>query len=128
MIKVLIDTHVLLWGLQDEAKLSSRVRELLPSAEVWISVASLWEIITKVQVGKLDLPAPVGDYLSAKLKANGVSVLPLTFDHVRRLEKIPLHHRDPFDRIMVCQSIEHGLTLVTVDPLLAQYPVAILPG
>jgi len=125
-MKVLIDTHVLLWGLQDEAKLSSRVRELLPAAEVWISVASLWEIITKVQVGKLDLPGPVGDYLSAKLKANGVSVLPLTFDHVRRLEKIPLHHRDPFDRILIAQSMAESIPLVTSDPQLKKYSVEVI--
>jgi PIN domain nuclease of toxin-antitoxin system len=125
-MKVLIDTHVLLWGLQDEAKLSSRVRKLLPAAEVWISVASIWEIITKVQVGKLDLPGPVGDYLSSKLKANGVSVLPLTFDHVRRLEKIPLHHRDPFDRILIAQSMAESIPLVTSDPELKKYSVEII--
>ena len=62
-MKVLIDTHVLLWGIQDPAKVSSRVQTLLPAADVWISVASLWEIITKVQIGKLVLPTPVGDYL-----------------------------------------------------------------
>jgi PIN domain nuclease of toxin-antitoxin system len=125
-MKVLIDTHVLLWGLQDEAKLSNRVRDLLPAAEVWISVASIWEIITKVQVGKLDLPGPVGDYVAAKLRANGVSVLPLTFDHVRRLEQIPLHHRDPFDRILVAQSVAESMPLVTADPQLKKYSVEVI--
>lgn len=125
-MKVLIDTHVLLWGLQDEAKLSSRVRDLLPTAEVWISVASLWEIITKVQVGKLDLPRPVGDYLSAKLKSNGVSILPLVFEHVRRLEKLPLHHRDPFDRILIAQSLQEKLPLVSADPQFEKYPVRLI--
>ncbi|HSY92681.1 MAG TPA: type II toxin-antitoxin system VapC family toxin [Candidatus Binatus sp.] len=125
-MKVLIDTHVLLWGLQDEAKLSKRVRDLLPVAEVWISVASLWEIITKVQVGKLDLPGPVGDYLSAKLKANGVSVLPLVFDHVRRLEELPLHHRDPFDRILIAQSLEEKLPLVSGDPQFQKYSIRLI--
>jgi len=122
-MKVLIDTHVLLWGLQDEAKVSRRVRTLLPKADVWISVASVWEIVAKVQVGKLTLPSPVGEYLTAKLKENGVSVLPLMFDHVKRLEEIPLHHRDPFDRILVAQSLEEDLPLVTADPVFAKYPV-----
>jgi PIN domain nuclease of toxin-antitoxin system len=125
-MKILIDTHVFLWGIQDEAKLSNRVRDLLPAAEVWFSVASLWEIITKVQVGKLDLPRPVGDYVVAKLRANGVSVLPLTLDHVRRLEEIPLHHRDPFDRILVAQSTAESMPLVTADPLLRRYSVEII--
>ncbi len=125
-MKVLIDTHVLLWGLQDEAKLSRRVRALLPAADVWMSVASLWEIIAKVQVGRLTLPSPVGDYLSGKLRANGVSVLPLTFDHVRRLEEIPLHHRDPFDRILIAQSIDERLPLVSADPQFAKYSVELI--
>jgi len=125
-MKILIDTHVLLWGIQDEARVSSRVRALLPAADVWISVASLWEIITKVQIGKLVLPAPVGDYLAQKLKMNGVSVLPLTFDHVRRLEEIPLHHRDPFDRILIAQSLEEKLPLVSADPHFEKYPIQLI--
>jgi PIN domain nuclease of toxin-antitoxin system len=125
-MKVLIDTHVLLWGLQDEPKLSDRVRTLLPKAEVWISVASLWEIIAKVQVGKLKLPTPVRDYLTLKLRENGVSVLPLTFDHVRRLEELPLHHRDPFDRILIAQSLEENLPLITADALFKNYAVRLI--
>ncbi len=122
-MKVLIDTHVLLWGIQDAGKVSVRVRELLPAADVWISVVSLWEIMTKVQIGKLVLPDPVGDYLAEKLKMNGVSILPLTFSHVRRLSGIPLHHRDPFDRILIAQSMEENLPLVTSDTAFEQYSV-----
>jgi PIN domain nuclease of toxin-antitoxin system len=125
-MKALIDTHVLLWGLQSEEKLSPQVQTLLPKSDLWISVASLWEIITKVQVGKLDLPKPVGDYLSKKLKANGVLVLQITFDHVKRLEELPLHHRDPFDRMLIAQSIEENLPVITADPLFKQYPVQVL--
>jgi PIN domain nuclease of toxin-antitoxin system len=125
-MRILIDTHVLLWGLQDEGKLSHRVRNLLPQEDVWISVASLWEIIAKVQVGRLTLPKPVSDYLTEKLTENGVSVLPLTFAHVKRLEEIPLHHRDPFDRILIAQSMEEKLPLVTADPLFRQYSVHLI--
>jgi PIN domain nuclease of toxin-antitoxin system len=125
-MKVLIDTHVFLWGIQDEARVSGRVRALLPVADVWISVASLWEIITKVQIGKFALPAPVGDYLADKLRMNGVSVLALNFDHVRRLEEIPLHHRDPFDRILIAQSLEEKLPLVSADPHFEKYPIQLI--
>lgn len=125
-MRVLIDTHVLLWGLQDESKLSRRVRTLLPAAEVWISVASLWEIIAKTQVGKLALPTPLGDYLTEKLTANGVSVLPLTFDHVRRLEELPLHHRDPFDRILIAQSLSESMPLVSADPQFEKYRIELI--
>jgi PIN domain nuclease of toxin-antitoxin system len=112
--------------LQDDKRLSPRVQRLLPSADVWVSVASLWEIVAKVQIGKLDLPTPVADYLTEKLKANGVSVLPLTFDHVKRLEDLPLHHRDPFDRILIAQSLEESIQLVSADPKLSRYPVQLI--
>jgi PIN domain nuclease of toxin-antitoxin system len=125
-MRVLVDTHVFLWGLQHEDRLSRRVQTLLPKSDVWISVASLWEIIAKVQVGKLSLPTPVGDYLAAKLKANGVMVLPITFDHVKRLEELSLKHRDPFDRMLIAQSIEEKLPVVTADPLFKQYPVQVI--
>ena len=125
-MKVLVDTHVFLWGLQDEGKLSRRVRTLLPVADVWISVASLWEIIAKVQVRKLVLPSPVGEYLTTKLTANGVFVLPLTFDHVKRLENLPLFHRDPFDRILIAQSLNESVPLVSADPQFEKYPVELI--
>jgi PIN domain nuclease of toxin-antitoxin system len=125
-MKILIDTHVFLWGLFDETKLSSRIARLLPTSEVWISVASLWEIIAKVQIGKLTLPGPVSAYLTAQLKTNGVSVLPITLDHVKRLEQLPVHHRDPFDRILIAQSLEESIELVSADPQFAKYPIHVI--
>ncbi len=68
----------------------------------------------------------MGDYLSAKLKANGVLILQITFDHVKRLEGLPLHHCDPFDRILIAQSLEEKLPVVTSDPLFARYPVEVI--
>ncbi|MGD0181634.1 MAG: type II toxin-antitoxin system VapC family toxin [Terriglobales bacterium] len=125
-MRILIDTHVFLWGLTEEARLSQAVRTLLPVADVWMSVAGIWEIITKVQVGKLTLPSPVGPFLTAKLAANGVSVLPITLNHVLRIESLELHHRDPFDRVLIAQSIEEKLPLVTADPHFERYPVEII--
>jgi len=125
-MKVLIDTHVLLWGLSDQSKLSKRVRSLLPTADVWLSVASIWEIIAKVQVGKLKLPTPLAPYLTAKLAANGVSILPITVDHVLRLAGIEMHHRDPFDRILIAQSLQEKLPIVTADSLFDHYSVQLI--
>jgi PIN domain nuclease of toxin-antitoxin system len=124
-MKILIDTHVLLWGLQGN-KLSAKVSGLLPVSDLWISVASLWEIITKTQTGKLQLPTPVGEYLARKVKENGVSLLQINFDHVKRLETLPLHHRDPFDRILIAQSLEEDLPLVTADPRFEKYPIRVI--
>jgi PIN domain nuclease of toxin-antitoxin system len=125
-VRILIDTHVFLWGLTTEGRLSQTVRSLLPVADVWISVASIWEIITKVQVGKLTLPSPVGPFLTAKLAFNGVSVLPITLDHVLKIESLELHHRDPFDRVLIAQSIHEKLPLVTADPHFQRYPVEVI--
>jgi len=125
-MRVLLDTHTLLWALTEKSKLSPRVRSLLPAAESWFSVAGLWEILTKVQVGKLALPRPAGAFVTSELSSNGVQVLPITLDHVLRLESLELHHRDPFDRILIAQSLEEKLPIVTSDPLFARYPVELI--
>jgi PIN domain nuclease of toxin-antitoxin system len=125
-MKVLIDTHVFLWGLSDETKLSREARSLLTTADVWMSVASVWEIITKVQIGKMKLPSPVGPYLTSRLVANGVSVLSVSMAHVLRIERLELHHRDPFDRILIAQSLEEKIPLVTADPQFNRYPVEVI--
>lgn len=125
-MRVLLDTHTLLWALTEKSRLSSRVRLLLPSAETWFSVAGVWEILIKVQVGKLKLPRPTGAFVMSKLSSNGVQVLTVAVDHVLRLESLELHHRDPFDRILIAQSLEEKLPIVTSDPVFAQYPVDII--
>lgn len=125
-MKVLLDTHVLLWGLTEEAKLSPRVRALLPSAESWFSAASLWEIIIKVQAGRLSLPTPAGAFLTTKLAENGVRLLPIVQSHVLRVEGLGLRHRDPFDRILAAQSLEEDLPLVTADPVFQRYGVQVI--
>ena len=125
-MKILLDTHTLLWGLSNEAKLSERVRTLLPEAETWLSVASLWEILIKSQSGKLPLPQPAGPYVMAKLKANGVKILPVRPEHVLRIESLPMHHRDPFDRMLIAQSIEERLPLVTSDAVFHLYEMNLI--
>jgi PIN domain nuclease of toxin-antitoxin system len=125
-MKVLIDTHVFLWGLTQQSRLSEKIRALLPVSDVWISVASVWEIVTKVQIGKLSLPDPVGPYIRAQFAANGVSVLPILLDHVLRIQSMQLHHRDPFDRILIAQSLEESLPIVTSDPQFEKYPVELI--
>lgn len=125
-MKVLLDTHTFLWAVTDEWRLSANVRRLLGSAELWWSVASVWEAITKVQIGKLSLPEPSGAFLTSELASNGVRILPVTLDHVLRIESLPLYHRDPFDRMLVAQSIEEGWPIVTADPHFKSYPAQVL--
>ena len=125
-MKVLLDTHTFLWGITHEEKVPLRARSLILSAEPWLSVASVWEILTKVQLGKLDFPEPSGEYIVSKLSFNGIQVLPVTLKHVLRVEELPLHHRDPFDRLLIAQSIEEGWPIITADPWFARYPVEVI--
>jgi len=125
-MNILLDTHIFLWALTDESKLSARVRKLLPTANTWFSVASIWEILIKSQAGRLPLPPPVGPFVISKLAFNGVRVLPVTTDHVLRIEFLPGHHRDPFDRMLIAQSQAEKLPLVTADPIFARYAVEVI--
>jgi PIN domain nuclease of toxin-antitoxin system len=125
-MKILLDTHTFLWAVTEERRLSPKVRRLLVSAETWWSVVSLWEALAKATIGKLSLPQPAGGFLVRELKSNGVGVLPVTLSHVLRVESLALHHRDPFDRLLIAQSIEEGWPIVTADPLFARYPVEVI--
>ena len=125
-MKVILDTQVFLWGLTEPEKLSVAARRSLASSETFWSVASIWEVLIKVQLGKLRMPASVGDYLISKMTANGVSVLPIRLEHVLRIEKLPMHHRDPFDRVLIAQSMEEGWPLITADSVFRSYPVQVI--
>jgi PIN domain nuclease of toxin-antitoxin system len=125
-MKILLDTHTFLWAITEEKRLSQEARRLIASSECWWSVVSLWEAIQKVQVGKLSLPLPSGAFLTTELSSNGVHLLPVSFGHVLRVESLPLHHRDPFDRMLIAQSIEEGWPIITADPVFERYPVDVI--
>ncbi len=126
-MKALLDTHTFLWAIAEEKRLSRRAQQIYTgSNDLWLSVASVWEILIKVQLGKLPLPQPAGPYLVKKLVKERIEVLPITLDHVLRTESLPQHHRDPFDRLLIAQSIEEGWPIVTADPWFARYPVDVI--
>jgi PIN domain nuclease of toxin-antitoxin system len=125
-MKVLLDTHTFLWAITDESRLSSRARTLMASSELWWSVVSLWETIQKVQIGKLTLPLPAGAFLQGELQTSNVKLLPVRPSHVMRFETLPLHHRDPFDRMLIAQSIEEGWPILTADSSFSRYPVKVI--
>jgi PIN domain nuclease of toxin-antitoxin system len=125
-MRVLLDTHAFIWAITDERRLSPRARSLIASSELWWSVVSLWEAIQKAQVGKLSLPLPAGPFLTGELSSNHVRLLPVSLSHVLRVEELPLHHRDPFDRLLIAQSIEEKWPIVTADPWFARYPVEVI--
>ena len=126
-MKAILDTHTFLWAIAEEGKLSRRAQQIYTGPnDLWLSVASVWEILIKVQAGRLPFPEPSGPYLVKELAKNRIEVLPITLDHVLRTESLPRHHRDPFDRLLIAQSIEEKWPIVTADPWFARYTVDVI--
>ena len=118
-MKVLLDTHVLLWAMQDSRQLSTLARKRIGAAEAaYVSAASLWEIAIKAQLGKLSLDSEV---LEEQLALSGLQRLPVTWQHTVQVRKLPMHHRDPFDRMLVAQAMSEPLRLLTHDKGLRVY-------
>lgn len=126
-MRALLDTHAFLWGIAGDRRMSQRAREIfIGPSNLLMSIASIWEILIKVQVGKLNLPPPAAPYIIRKLSESRIETLPISVDHLVALGRLPLHHRDPFDRILIAQSIEEGLPIITADPFFSRYPVKVV--
>jgi PIN domain nuclease of toxin-antitoxin system len=126
-MKAILDTHAFLWALAGDARMSSRARDIFAgSTDLSLSIASVWEILIKVQSGKLNFPRPAGPYLLSRLAENRIKKLSISIDHLLAFERLPLHHRDPFDRILIAQSIEENWPIITADPMFRQYPIQVI--
>lgn len=127
-MKAILDTHAFLWWIADSPQLSERVRDLLGDGdnEILFSAASAWEIAVKCGLGKLDLAKTPDKFIPEQLRANAFLPLPIELSHALCVYNLPLHHRDPFDRILVAQSILEGAPLVTRDEKLDLYDVETL--
>jgi len=127
-VKLLVDTHCWLWYLLAPEKLNADAQSLLRSDEheVFLSTASAWEMVIKHGLGKLRLPSPPDQYIPDRLAALGHSSAPIEQRHVLDLAQLPLHHRDPFDRVLVTQARLDGLRLVTADRQLKAYAVDLI--
>lgn len=124
-MRLLLDTHVLLWSSHEPERLSDDVRDLLGDAdnELYFSVGSCWEIAIKQSLGKLRLGKPLEHVIADEIAVNGLRLLPIDLRHVARVGRLPFLHRDPFDRLLVAQALDENLTLVTADAQVAQYEV-----
>ncbi len=128
-MKLLLDTHIFLWYISADPKLPAAYLAAIrdPANEVFLSAASVWEAVIKYDLGKLPLPAPPAEYLPRQRIAHGIAALSIDEGAMPHLAGTPPLHRDPFDRMLVAQALQHGLTIATVDAAVMAYPVPVLP-
>ena len=128
MRRFLIDTHCWLWTFLTPERLNDEAAALIGSDmhAVVFSAVSAWEIAIKVALGKLRLPEPAEEYVGSRTDAQGMKPLPIYIHHALRVARLPLHHRDPFDRLLIAQAQAEGLPLMTGDPRIAEYDVEII--
>lgn len=124
-MKALLDTHVFLWSLLGDERLSAQARTLLEDArnDLFFSAASAFEIALKVTKGRLDLPEPPEILIPSRLASFAFEALPISVDHAVRAAQLPPIHSDPWDRLLIAQAQIEGLPIVSADPLVAQYDV-----
>jgi len=124
-MNVLLDTHTFLWFVLDDARLSAPAKMLIedPANAVFISPASFWEIAIKVRLGKLELRCSYDDFMDRGIFGNDFAILPIEPKHTSLLTTLPLHHRDPFDRLLVAQASIENVPIVSADALLDAYGV-----
>lgn len=126
-MRLLLDSHTLLWWVRDDPALKKRARTLIADSanECYVSHASAWEMAIKASLGKLTLPSTVERFVVDQCEINGFRLLPITLAHIALVELLPFHHRDPFDRLLVAQARLEGMTLVSRDPTLKDYGISI---
>ncbi|PSB45916.1 PIN domain nuclease [Cyanosarcina cf. burmensis CCALA 770] len=125
-MELLLDTHIFLWYISGNTQLSPNFRDSIqdPNNNVYLSVVSLWECIIKYQLGKLPLPKSPEIYLPEQRKQHRIDSLKVDEASVARLIQLPPLHRDPFDRLLICQAFEHNLIIVTADTAVMSYQIA----
>jgi PIN domain nuclease of toxin-antitoxin system len=127
-MRLLLDTHTLLWFIANDPQLSVPARRNIEDAahEKFVSAANLWEITVKLSLGKLKLPRPFAEVFPQQLEVNGFELLPISCAHLNQNVTLPFHHRDPFDRLLIAQALADDLTIVTRDLEFSKYSVKIL--
>jgi PIN domain nuclease of toxin-antitoxin system len=125
--QLLLDTHALLWWATDDDRLPTSARDAIIAADVvYASDATLWELCVKSSIGKLRLSPNAATWFEQQLRLSRIARLSITRHHIAAVENLPLHHRDPFDRLLICQAFDENLTVVTTDAKFAAYEVPTL--
>jgi PIN domain nuclease of toxin-antitoxin system len=124
-VKVLLDTHTFLWWVADDPQISVTAKNIIvnPDNDIYLSVISAWEIIIKVGTGKLSLSEPPEIYIPNPIASNQFEILPVQISHILKINSLPNFHKDPFDRLLIAQSLVEDFSLITIDSAITQYPV-----
>lgn len=124
-MRILLDTHTFLWFIQDNPRLSAHSQKLIQdsSNEALLSIASIWEIAIKISIGKLSLNATFDEIFPSQLLTNDIQALPLAIEHLSLITTLPMHHRDPFDRLIIAQAIALNIPVISIDAAFDSYPV-----
>ena len=127
-MNLLLDTHVFIWWAEEPERLSANAMLALQdtSNRLFLSLVSVWEIQIKTQLGKMQLSLPLKDLVDSQLSTNGLEILPITREHIFAVDTLPFHHKDPFDRLIIAQSMIENATIVSLDPKLSEYSVNVL--
>ncbi|AFY45186.1 type II toxin-antitoxin system VapC family toxin [Nostoc sp. PCC 7107] len=125
-MKILLDTHIFLWFISGDKQLPTDVRDAICNLDnqIYLSVVSIWECIVKYQLGKLPLPESPEIYIPKQRDRHQITNLDLDEGSVTQLASLPALHKDPFDRMLICQALQHGLTIATVDSAIRAYSVS----
>ena len=121
----LIDTHILLWILNDDERLSKKVKNIYLNSSniIYLSMASIWELSIKSSLNKINLGQPLKFFIHDHVVQNDIHILPIDVIHLSEVEILPFHHRDPFDRLIIAQSLSENMKLLSVDEIFDQYDV-----
>ncbi len=127
-MRLLLDTHTFIWWDSDPLRLTPQALEMCQNPEnlLLFSVASVWEIQIKLQLGKLKLVVPLPELIVAQQRINKIEILPVKLEHVLALDKLPACHKDPFDRLLISQALVEEAVLVSKDPIFSEYPVRVV--
>lgn len=121
----LLDTHSLLWIVADDPRLSTKAKELFldDDNEIYFSIASIWELAIKISLKKVILDEPLDIFIKSHIQGNNIKILYIEIKHVLKVENLPFHHRDPFDRLIISQAIVENLPIITKDSDFESYPI-----
>ncbi|KOR29022.1 twitching motility protein PilT [Achromatium sp. WMS1] len=127
-MKLLLDTHAFIWLNHAPEKLSTTIREYCEQGteQFFLSLVTPWEMQIKQQLGKLHIQPVVNQVIDVNIKENNITLLPITLAHIEQLNNLPMHHRDPFDRMLIAQAQVEKMTLVTIDKIFANYNIDII--